>query len=916
MTEDPVRDDEPSNKRDLALVNAALRDAAKIEMEGSSVLSLDDEQSDLDRTSPDRFPGYEITNEIHHGAQGVVYRAVQKGTKRQVAIKVLRRGPLARGRARMRFDLEIRILAQLDHPNIVTVYDSSATSDCFYYVMDYIAGEPLDQYAALHCRSVREALVLFGTICDAISAAHLRGVIHRDLKPGNIRVDADGHPHVLDFGIAKLIGRDTDEFSDAYPTSETGHFVGTLPWASPEQLKGSPGGIDLRTDVYSLGVILYRMLTGQFPHEVVGNMPDVLDHVLHAEPVRPSALRPEINDEVETIVLKCLAKERERRYQSAGELARDINRYLSGEPIEAKRDSAWYVFRKSVRRYKLPLAIAASFVLLLSSSTVALSIMYARQSRARRGEAEQRQLAEANQARAQQEAAKAQQATRFLQQMLSGIDPEVAGDLDKTLMRMILDKAAAKIETELAGQPEVEASIRATIGSTYQAIGEYPLARAHLEQALEIRTRVLGEEHPDTLGSMNDVAVLYHEQGRYTEAEPLLLRALEIDERVLGREHADTLKTMNNLGSLYYDQGRYAEAEPLLFRALEINERVLGAEHPATLDSLNNLGLLYYDQGRYGEAERLLARALENRQRVLGAEHPDTLKTMNNLGLLYLDQGRYDEAEPPLVDVLEIRQRVLGEEHPHTLLSMNNLAPLYARQGRYDEAEPLYVRALEVERRVLGEEHPGTLSSINNLAALYHDQGRYDEAEPLRVRLLEICKRVLGEEHPNTLISMSNLASLYRAQGRHDQAEPLLVQVLEVRKRVLGEEHPSTLASTNRLGNLHAAMGRLDEAEPLLAAAVDGARRSLPEGHPSVGDYLTDYGVCLTRLERCDEAETALLEAHQTLTAALGPAHKKTIKSLRSLVALYEAWNKPDLAAEWQAKLDAAGPRGPSENGR
>jgi len=235
----------------------------------------------------------------------------------------------------------------------------------------------------------------------------------------------------------------------------------------------------------------------------------------------------------------------------AGELARDVQRYLSGEPIEAKRDSAWYVFRKSLRRYKLPIAIAASFVLLISSSTVALSIMYASQSRARRGEAEQRQLAEANQTKAQQEAAKAQQeaaraeheaakaqqATRFVQQMLSGVDPEVAGSLDKKLMRMILDDAAARIETELVSQPEVEASIRATIGSTYQAIGEYPRAQAHLEQALEIRQRVLGEEHPDTLGSMNDVAVLYQDQGRYADAETLFKRSLKIREKALGPEH-------------------------------------------------------------------------------------------------------------------------------------------------------------------------------------------------------------------------------------------------------------------------------------------------------------------------------------------------------------------------------------------
>lgn len=301
---------------------------------------------------PDSFSGYDLVREIHRGGQGVVYQAIQKATKRKVAIKVMREGPFAGPRDRARFEREVQILGQLSHPNIVGIHDSGEAGGHFYYVMDYISGQPLDVYMASRKRSVEETLRLFARICEAVSAAHLRGVIHRDLKPGNIRIDAEGEPHVLDFGLAKTVMGEATGGTHAQVMTVTGQFVGSLPWASPEQAEGLPGKIDIRTDVYSLGVILFQMLTARFPYEVTGAMRGVLDNILRAEPLRPRSLRREINDELETIVLKCLSKERERRYQSAGELLRDIQHYLAGEPIEAKRDSTLYVLRKHLRRYR------------------------------------------------------------------------------------------------------------------------------------------------------------------------------------------------------------------------------------------------------------------------------------------------------------------------------------------------------------------------------------------------------------------------------------------------------------------------------------------------------------------------------------------------------------------------------------
>ncbi|GJM18617.1 MAG: hypothetical protein DHS20C14_08300 [Phycisphaeraceae bacterium] len=340
-----------------------------------------------DRDVPkDAFPGYEILREIHRGGQGVVYQAMQLTTKRKVAIKVMHGGATLGSTGKARFEREVHVLGQLNHAHIVKLHDSGVTPDgSFFYVMDYISGKPLDQVIREQRRAtrraekeshhgksktrsrhdfgpdIRETLAMFATICEAVNAAHLRGVIHRDIKPANVRIDANGEPIVVDFGLAKAsVGVESD-IDDSGPMTVTGQFIGSLPWASPEQAEGASGGLDVRTDVYSLGVVLFQLLTGgKFPYTVVGTMREVLDHIVGTEPARPSTLRKRIDDEVETIVLKALAKDRERRYQSAGELGRDIRRYLEGEPIEAKRDSAMYVIGKQIKRHKVPAAFAAT----------------------------------------------------------------------------------------------------------------------------------------------------------------------------------------------------------------------------------------------------------------------------------------------------------------------------------------------------------------------------------------------------------------------------------------------------------------------------------------------------------------------------------------------------------------------------
>jgi tetratricopeptide (TPR) repeat protein len=355
---------------------------------------------------------------------------------------------------------------------------------------------------------------------------------------------------------------------------------------------------------------------------------------------------------------------------------------------------------------------------------------------------------------------------------------------------------AANLQKEL-GLEEGFASTLNNLAELYRTQGRYDQAEPLYLQALELRKRLLGEDHPDVATSLNNLAELYNSQGRYDRAEPLCLQALELRKRLLGEDHPDIATSLNNLALLYKSQryksqGHYDQAEPLYLQALELRKRLLGEDHPDVVTSLSNLAGLYNSQGRYDQAELLCLQALELSKRLLGEDHPHVAASLNNLAFVYNSQGRYDQAEPLYLQALELSKRLLGEDHPHVAASLSNLAELYRTQGRYDQAEPLYLQALELSKRLLGEEHPQVATSLNNLAELYRSQGRYDQAEPLCLQALELRKRLLGEDHPHVATSLNNLAELYNSQGRYDQAEPLFLQALEILERVLGDDHPNT----------------------------------------------------------------------------------------------------------------------------
>ena len=859
---------------------------------------------------PASFAGYQILREVHRGGQGVVYQAIQSSTKRMVALKVLREGVFATPGEQARFEREVEILGQLNHPNIVAIHDRAHVAGRHYFVMDYIQGEPLDTWLAKGTHAVEETLRLFAKICHAVNAAHLLGFTHRDLKPGNIRVDERGEPHILDFGLARVALGPESPDSGTPAMTLTGQFIGSVPWASPEQAEGMPAKIDLRTDVYSLGVILYQMLTGAFPYKTTGNMHDVLARIIQAEPVRPRKLRQSINDEVETIVLKCLSKERERRYQSAGELARDVDRYLAGDPVEAKRDSALYVLRKQLGRYRLPVAVGVAFLLvLLAGAAVSLGLW--RQAVAERASAEQARLdaedrraaaeasevtARAETARADREAAAARkqaaiaEAERVLiSEMLAKADRGGAHGDPTVTVRELMDRAARELATaQTPYAPEVEAALRATIGRTYVALGLFNQAEPHLRAALELRRSVFGEKHLGVAESLEAVALLAQSRGDYAGAEPLFREVLETRRELLGEEHAAVATSLNHLGALLKDKGDYAAAEPLLIQALDLTRRLYGDGSVDVAASQSNLAALLREKGDYAQAAALLRDALAVLRKFKGDEDPHVAADLSNLAMVVRRQGNLAEAETLYRQALALQRKLVGDEHPSVATIMGNLGGVLQVEGQYAEAEALLTAALEMDRRLFGDTSPAIAADLNNLAELRRVTGDFAAAEPLYREALALQRDLFGDEHGVVAATLNNLGLLLLAKGDFAAAEPLLREALALFRKVFGDEHPRVATSLNNLARLLFQRGEYTAAEPLFreALAIDQKRPS-----PNVAVIAcTGLGRALVRLGRWSEAEPLLLEAQQRALSAHCPERFRDA-AFAALVDLHRRWH-------------------------
>ncbi len=698
--------------------------AGMVEAVAAETMSLDP-----DLTTPASIGSYRILGVLGEGGMGIVYEAEQRHPRRRVALKVMRSGPLVDELRLRLFDREVEMLGRLRHPDIAAIHESGHTDDGRrYLVMERVRGWSLAAWlqsrpvsASDSSAELRLRLRVFARIAEAVSYAHQRGVIHRDLKPANIFVVEDAGEaaespepavKILDFGLARL----ADDSAAGTALSRAGQIRGTVPYMSPEQVQGDSRDIDMRTDVYSLGVLLYEMIAQRLPYEVDSASLLEAARVIATVPPRPlrEESRSRIDSDVETIVRKALEKDPRDRYASVAGFAGDVRRWLAQEPILARPPSAVYQLRKLGQRHRGAVIAVTAIALVLVVSAVVSTGLYVRAERAA--------------AQARTEAGKAEQVSSFMTKLLSSVRPSAARGRDATMLREILDGAATEVGSALDTDPEVEATMRTVLGITYRDLGEYEPAEHHLRAALELRRQALGDDHPSTLESMEDLGWTVQRRGRYDEVESLHRELMERRTRELGGEDPRTLVAMHMLAHVYQNQFRLAEAESLYAATLDARRRVLGEEDPGTLSTVNNLANVYSTLGRPDDAARLHEAALDVRRRTLGADHPITLTSMNNLANSYYDRGRLQEAEELQREVLAVRLRVLGEDHPETLSTLHNLGNYARDSGRLEEAERLYVETLTGLRRVLGDTHPQTLVALFNLGGLYAMDGRREEA--------------------------------------------------------------------------------------------------------------------------------------------------------------------------------------------
>jgi tetratricopeptide (TPR) repeat protein len=709
--------------------------------------------------APPRLPasigGYRILGELGRGGGGVVYRAEQSSPRRLVAIKVLRQGSVAPAALR-RFEFEAQVLGRLQHPGIAQIFEAGTFDEGDgpqpFFAMELVDGLPLLEYARRQTLDARARLGLMLQIAEAVEHAHQKGVTHRDLKPANILVTTAGAAKVLDFGVARCSDADIQTTTRR---TDVGQLVGTVAYMSPEQCTGDPAQIDTRCDVYALGVVLYELLAGRLPYRLDSALVhEAVRTIREDDPVPLGSVDRTLRGDLETIVGRALEKDKAQRYQSASDLAEDIRRFLQDEPVLARPASTAYQLRKFARRHRgLVGAVAAVMVVMAIGLVVSLCLAVSAD-RARR---------DAETARDESDAV-----VEFLTTMLSLANPREMGRDVRVVD--LLEQAAELAGEEFALEPIILARLRSAMGLTYHGLGRVEEARAQLQEAYDIRRRLLGEDHVDTIAAAQYLSAAYVALGQHAAAQELLEGALERCRRVLGAEHPRTLATMSDLGLLYSNTQRRAEAERLLTEALEAHLRGPGERHPDTLKVMNDLAVLYQRQDRFAEALPLLERALRLQRQVLGPEHTYTVATLGNLGMLYRRQGRHADAEPLLLETLRLQRAALGDDHQNTLVALNNVGGVYADQQRHAEAEPLFAEAVERARRTLPEGHWYTGLFLGSHGTTLWKLKRYEEAEPRLLEAQRTLAAALGESHERTLRVLRLLAEMYEEWGRPEEA--------------------------------------------------------------------------------------------------------------------------------------------------
>jgi serine/threonine protein kinase len=845
---------------------------------------------------PNSMPGliiagrYTLVEKIGAGGMGEVWVAKQtEPVKRKVALKLIKSGMDSRA-VLTRFEAERQALALMDHPNIARVLDGGLTPDERpFFVMELVNGLPLTKFCDEVRLTPRQRLELFVPICQAVQHAHQKGIIHRDLKPANILVtllDGKPIPKVIDFGVAKATA---GKLTDDSVSTQFGAVIGTLEYMAPEQAGYSSVDIDTRADIYSLGVILYELLTGLRPIDgkrlKQAALTEMVRILKEEEPSRPStrlsaeealpslaALRQTephqlmalLRGELDWVVMKCLEKQRDRRYETASGLAQDIQRYLADEAVEARPPSTGYRLGKFLKRHKGPV-LAASLVLLTLLVGMAGTIGGLFEARRQAGKAEAARDREAR------ERGYAEAIAHFVKDdllALTSVEGQQRfggeGLSHNATLRELLDRAAAKLNERQNLAPRTEAELCWIIGVSYRGVGEAARAIPFLKRSVALYRQESGPAAEATLKAQNSLAVAYRAAGDYGLAVLLHEETLQVQKARLGPDHPHTLASMTNLAEAYRAARKPDLAVPLLEETLKLSKARFGPGHPHTLTSSNNLALAYRTAGKLDLAVPLHEETLQLQKVRLGPDHPDTLTSMKNVAQAYLQVGKLDLALAIFEETLKLYKVRLGTDHPGTITSMNDLAATYQTAGKLEQALALHEETLKLCKARLGPEHPHTLQSMSNLAEAYRAAGKLHLAVPLLEETLKLCKARLGPEHPHTLQGMSSLASAYWSAKQLDRSIPLLEEALKRQEAKLGRDHPDTLVIVANLGVNYKDAGRPRDALPLLEEA-DRATQKYPTLRWVRTPLLDAYARTGERAKAVHLLQQQLAEGRQTL---------------------------------------------------
>jgi eukaryotic-like serine/threonine-protein kinase len=837
----------------------------------------------IDDVALPRIGPYRVLGEIGRGGMGAVYLAERDDDqyRMRVALKLVP-SALVSEHALRRFLEERQILASLQHPRIARLLDGGVAADGRpYFAMEHVEGLPIDAYCTAHALSIEARLLLFRAVCDAVEYAHRNLVVHRDLKPSNILVDADGEPKLLDFGIARLVA--TADDAAAEPLTRTGLRLITPEYASPEQIRGE--AVSTVSDVYSLGVLLYLLLSGSQPSTGREGRPHELAHaILEVEPERPSAVAPaglrrRLRGDLDTIVLRALQKDPERRYPSVRALSLDIGRHLAGEPVQARPDSAAYRAGKFMRRHRAGVAVAAALLIFLVAG-LAGTAWQAREAR--------------------HQAERAAVVRDFLIALFQASDPaESRGD--EITARDLLDRGAARAGIDLARRPDLHAEMLGVLGGIYRDLGSYARAEPLLREAVALSRAAHGPRHASTAAMQYELAGLLMLMGRRDDAEALHREALAARRASLGAGHPDVALSMSALATVISRGGDYEQAEQLHRDALAILLRHYGEDDERVAEALDRLGSTLRARGDYAGAEDVWRRTLDVRTRVLGPDHLATATSTNNLALLLSDRGDLTGAESLYRQVLDFDLRRLGEQHPYTTTVMNNLASVLRRRGELDEAEAWYRRALATDRERHGDAHPKVATVLNNLAAVLRDRGDYAESERLYREALAAFAAAEGAGHPSVGTAHAVLAAVVLLRGDTAGAERLYRQSLDILRAAFPDGHVRTASALVGLGRLLVESGRAAQAEPLLTEALEIRTGAHGRDHARSAEAMTELGAAFLALDRRTEAAALLNESHAVL-AAPGTSGADVERSLRrvaeQLAALHSATSHVVGAAE------------------